>query len=508
MPTMAEFSAVQILQYDFLTPFRDFARQAIKEIVESTPELRENDKWWADIEAYNQTHSTGNIIDTTGRRPDVNNFDHNGAAKWLMRMYTDPDGVLLNGYLLNRRSLVQVTGCHPKEYSSALAAYMDLRNNFLGHEGADAENMTPYDLLCHASLVIWLVDHLQCQARPAALQAMRASRDNVAAQCDPQNPSQYTTPQAELRLKNQTMDWACRRQEARRAAAPLRRDHNALEFEQWPVAEPMLIAPWESLVSEQIVFPSELAKGRTMPRTYTPYMPCPPTMMPQQEVEKAEPDVYQRAEILKRYQGSQTSDVENSIGYKAINLATWATAGGLLGFARGFSKEKSAFGNPFEDHPLTRDQAINFQDLMRGAIYDLKNGTDQPYTKVGWVFTVLFFAFMVIPDFISPDLMYRDIEDTFFYNFIYPFEFLFTCFMLGRLFLRVLKSKKQLESTNFMEPGLASALYTYLWHHCGWKAKLAMPFFMFFVLVFSTGFPALVGVFVACACGILSLLKW
>lgn len=496
---MAEFSAVKILQYDFLTPFRDFARQAIKEIVESTPELRENNKWWADIEEYNERHSTGNIIDTAGRQPDVNNFDHNGTAKWLMRMYTDPNGVLLNGYLMNQSSPVQVTGCIPKEYSSALAAYIDLRNNFLGHEGADAENMTPYDLLCYASLVIWLVDHLHCQARPAALQAMRASRDNIATQCDPQNPAQYTTPQAELRLKSYALDWASQRQEARRAAQPMRRDRSALEFEQWPVAEPLLIAPWDPVIPEQIVFPSDLAKGRALPRTYTPYMPCPPTMTPQPEVEKSEPDIYQRAEFLKSHENKQSPDVEHSLAYRAINLATWATAGALSGLSKNAKDGK----DPFEENPLTRDQAINFQELMHGAIYDLKSGIDQPYTKFGWIFSIVS---IVVLSFLSPKIgdAFHDVISSLFTTI----GLIFSAFMLCRLFMRMMKSKKQMESANIMEPGLAPALYAYFWHYSRWKAKIALPFWLLFVWVMSSLFPALTGVFVAFFCGISALLKW
>lgn len=493
---MAEFSAVKILQDDFLTPFRDFARQAIQEIVESTPELRENNKWWADIEEYNKAHATGNIIDTAGRQPDVNNFDHNGAAKWLMRMYVEPDGVLLNERLMNGRSPVQIAGCHPRDYSSALAAYIDLRNNFLGHEGADAENMSLYDLLCHASLVIWLVDHLHCKARPAALQAMRSSRDNIAAQYDPQNPKQYTTPDAELRLMSHTLDWAHQRQEARRAAQTLRRDRNALDFEQWPIAEPMLIAPWEPVIPEQIIFPSELAKGRALPRTYTPCMPCPPTMTPQPEVEKAEPDYIQRKKLVQQQAAmAQAPDMRDDILYKILDKVTFLIA--LLYYALYLlftfwmprnNDKKWIWGNR---------HLMAYQQLLQGAIYDLRNGVDKPYTTYGLCIFLVACVIALLP---IPFII-RLLSG--FFNFLnIPLAIL----IFIRIFKRGKAGYKKFVETNVLEPGIATAAFIYVRTITGPLEKLFLVFALCLAFGFGAICPLLCSPGLACALGILIML--
>lgn len=447
---MAESNAVDILQTDFLTPFRDLARQAIGEIIDSVPELRTNDQWWKDIEEYNQTNPYGNIIDTAGRTPNVNNFDHNGAAKWLMRMYVQPDTVLLNPYLLNYQSAVQVVGCAPQEYSRALAAYMDLRNNFLGHGGADAETMTFYDLLCHASLVIWMTAHLNCSAQQATLQAMRASRDNIAAQCGMQNPAEYATAEAERQLMYNTLDWARQRQEARAAARAPRRDRNALPFEQWPVAEPILIAPWEPVFPEQTIFPSELRKGRELPRSYTPYMPCPPNVAPGPEVEKEEPNLVRLKK--KHAQAKNTPDVQVSdddILYKILHKVVFA-----LSWLYTFLYYLFTFWIPrSRTKKWVWDDAHSYayRQILQGAVYDMRAGTDKPYTALT---LIIYIVALVLSS-----------NSFFLFNGLGQILFYLNGFIgWWRLFLTYKSGKagyKMYVESNVLEPGVAPQVFIY-----------------------------------------------
>ena len=483
-----ESNAVDILQADFLTPFRDFARQAIGELIASVPELRTNDQWWTDIETYNQTNSYGNIIDTTGRAPDVNNFDHNGAAKWLMRMYVQPDGVLLNPYLLNHRSPVQVTGCAPQEYSRALAAYIDLRNNFLGHGGADAENMTSYDLLCHASLVIWLTRHLNCRAQYQALPAMESRREDVARQCGMSAPDQYASPEAERQLMNHTLDWSRQRQEARAAARVPRRDRSALPFEQWPVAAPMPVAPWESVIPQQLIFPGELDKGRPLPRTYTPYMPCIPSEIPQPEAEQPEADYSHRKKFLAQLDGPHKDfDPSTSIGVKVLNgLAAFLYMSAYLLIrlcTLGLALRKAHDYTPDAGHMKA------YRDMIAGAAYDIKAGIDRPFTLAGWLSTVLLLAVTFL-DFLPGWLVRGGMA-------VLPvLNYAIALVIFVRICMRGIAGLKARKESNFMMPGLATPLLSYMGSGSGIVEKLFFPVMLLLALEVCRYLPALCGVWV------------
>ena len=492
-----EFNAVDSLQSDFLTPFRDFARQAIGELIASVPELRANDQWWTDIETYNQTNSYGNIIDTAGRAPDVNNFDHNGAAKWLMRMYVQPDGVLLNPYLLDHRSPVQVVGCAPQEYSRALAAYIDLRNNYLGHGGADAENMTCYDLLCHASLVIWLTRHLNCRAQRPALQEMEASREEVARQCGMSNPAQYASPEAERQLMNHTLDWSRQRQEARASTRVPRRDRNALPFEQWPVADPMPCAPWEPVVPEQLIFPSELDQGRPLPRTYTPYMPCTPGQTPQPETERPETDCFHRKAYTEQLTAQGKFDPSRSIGVKVLEkLVIWLC---MILYACFYLVVRiCTLGialRKVSESSLSEKHISSYHDMIAGAVYDIKTGTDRPFTLAGWLSTALLLAVTCLD--VLPGWLVQAGTTV-----LPVLNCALGILIFVRICLRGVAGLKASRESNFTMSGLATPLFVYAVSVSGILEKLFIPVALLAALGLCQFLPALCSVWIALFMGV------
>lgn len=145
----------------FADEYRDYGRTVITAIIRSVPELGD-DRWWEDLKAYQSANPGRFIIDTSGKTPTTA-FDHNGVAKWFLNLYVE-EGSRVNRYLYQANSPQAFLLCSDELYSRGLAAYMELRNSFLGHAGE--EELSPDLLLGAASLTIWLVENLYRADQP------------------------------------------------------------------------------------------------------------------------------------------------------------------------------------------------------------------------------------------------------------------------------------------------------------------------------------------------------
>lgn len=270
----------------FADEYRDYGRTVIETIVNSVPSLS-GLRWWQDLARYEEENAGYSIIDTAGRAPTTA-FDHNGVAKWFLNMYNE-QGDRINRYLYRQNSSNAYIQCDPEQYYYALCAYMELRNTFLGHAGE--EELSPELLLSAADLNIWLVENLyrrdtdEYPSRNEISDKMYAMRQELAREMGV----------AEGRLsKDAIVDWALahlhKRKEANEGRTRfVRRSPQAFPFEEWPVAEPVLDAPWEEFIPPETVFPSQLGQYQIL-RTYPVLMPTTQVSQASVETELEEED--------------------------------------------------------------------------------------------------------------------------------------------------------------------------------------------------------------------------
>lgn len=361
----------------FADAYRDYGRTVIDTIVHTVPALG-GDQWWQDLTDYALQNPGHSIIETNGRAPTTA-FDHNGVAKWFLNMYTDEEH-RLNRYLQPAESPRAYLTATPAAYSRALAAYIELRNTFLGHAGE--EELSPALMVSAANLILWMVEKLHRDDLPdqpsqaAVLAQLRTRRDDLVRRIGEALPAEETD-------KESITQWALDHIQKRRESAPPkqpytpRRREGSLPFEGWAVAQPLAAGPWDTFLPSDLVFPSELP-GKTVPRTYAVPMATDPREGYLTEEETPEDDYLTHQEKVRtgQFRPGQSKDnvvmkgVYKTIGRTAdaLNLTT-TIAAGLTGVNIGANGGAG--------------QRMTYRQIVDGLIYDIRHKVDlQPLVIV------------------------------------------------------------------------------------------------------------------------------
>ena len=203
----------------------------------------------------------------------------------------------------------------------------------------------------------------------------------------------------ETPAKERIIRWALDHLQKRREAADARprtgrRSFHALPFEEWAVADPVALAPWESYLPEDLVFPSEVEQV-PIPRTGTP-LTAPNPLDPQDTYTELEEDDYlTHLEKVRTGAYAAPSPEEAEDRYskalrKTINVGTGVMYAGVAMAAGMMGMEQ-------KPHDLNQNHRISYRELINGLVADFKNKVDMelivPLTGL-WLLDSLIFNVM------------------------------------------------------------------------------------------------------------------